>query len=130
MRTKEELLSYAKEIQDLPSSTKNDPIFEILAFENAEKECVSPSGKYTGFPDTGIERMVGFYYDFDDAYDAIINNVCDIWETVYNGAFLLCRFPGLFQSVTSEARMYFTYNKESGKYEQKEEPELFSHLAL
>lgn len=119
-------------VQTLPNQTKglSKPIFEIMVFEHANKEDIYPSGKHSGLPDMGATDTPGFYHDIDHAYDAIVNNMCDIRETVYDAAFLLCRFPGLYQHAGKGLRMYFVYNKETGQYEQKEEPEIFAHIAL
>ena len=105
------------------------PIYEILVFEHPDKEFVYPTGKHSGFPDMGAQSTVGYYHDFQDAYEAIKENVCDIRETVYDAAFLLCRFPGLYNCVPSYGRLYFVWDDDTYQYEEVEEPEIFKHMA-
>jgi hypothetical protein len=106
------------------------PIFEIMMLENTgDKELVYPTGKPSGFPDTGITDTVGFYYELDKAIEALHCNTCDLRETVYDAAFILCRFPGLYNCVPSEGRMYFVWDKEKEGYFEAEEPELFKRVA-
>lgn len=106
------------------------PIYEILAFEYPDKEEVYPTGKHSGFPDMGAQDSVGYYYEFDSAYKAITENWCDIHETVYNAAFLICRFPGLYSCVGSNGRIYFVWDPEKEGYVEADEPEIFKHIAL
>ena len=106
------------------------PIFEIIVFEHPDKEYVLPSGKPSGFPDMGAQSNVGFYYDFKDARDAVYENLCDIRETVYDAAFIICRFPGLYGSVPKEGRLYFVWDGAKGGYKLAEEPEIFKHISL
>lgn len=105
------------------------PIFEILVFEKPNEELMF-NGKQSGFPDMGAQDNVGFYYEFHAAYEAIKENICDIHETVYDAAFLICRFPGLYNPVSSEGRIYFVWDDAKGGYNEAEEPEIFKHIAL
>lgn len=131
MVTEQDLRKYiAAELHNHVNDLEYQPIYEILVFEKPDSETVYPTGKHSGFPDMGATMSPGFYHSFQDAYDAIINNACDIWETCYDGAFLLCRLPGLYMPVASEGRMYFTYDHETRHYVQKEEPPIFNHYAL
>ena len=106
------------------------PIYEICVFENPNKELVSKSGKCLGWPDMGAQAIMGFYYDIQDAIDVLHMNLCDIRETVYDAAFILCRFPGLYNEVGTNRRMYFVWNDEKQGYFQAEEPEIFKHISL
>ncbi len=106
------------------------PIFEILVFEHPDKEWVFPSGKPSGLPDMGTQSNVGFYYDLEDAFDAVSENLCDIRETVYDAAFIICRFPGLYDCVSSNGRLYFVWDGAKGGYKLAEEPEIFKHISL
>lgn len=106
------------------------PIYEILVFEHPDKELVYPSGKHSGFPDMGAQNNVGYYYEFHSAYTAIQENICDIHETVYDAAFLICRFPGLYNPVGSDGRIYFVWDDSKGGYVEADEPEIFKHIAL
>ncbi len=104
------------------------PIYELVLFVHPDKEMVSPSGKALGWPDTGGSYTPGFYYDIEDAIAALNENACDIREAVYNAAFLICRFPGIYDEVGPERRMYFVWNADKEGYFQTEEPEIFRHI--
>ena len=105
------------------------PIYEILMIENPDKELIYPTGKHSGFPDTGSTCYVGFYYDLADAIRAVKENWCDLRETVYNAGFILCHFPGLYESTGREGRIYFVWDEEEPGYRIAEEPKIFTHVA-
>ena len=128
MRTKSEIEEYIVGKESVFSNQK--PIFEIMMLENTgDKELVYPTGKPSGFPDTGITDNAGFYYELDKAIEALHHNACDLRETVYDAAFILCRFPGLYDCVFSEGRIYFVWDKENEGYFEAEEPEWFKRVA-
>ena len=112
--------------------TKPVPIFEIMVFEYPDKELTyqRPDGiTYSGYPDTGCTDHTGFYYDLDTAIKAMNENWCDIQETIYHAGFILCRFPGLYNSALAEHRMYFLWDEEKKGFFEAEEPKIFSHVA-
>ena len=84
--------------------------------EHADKELVYPTGKHSGFPDTGCSMMAGFYHEKEQAIEALHKNAMDIRETVYDAAFLLKRQPGLYQTVGSEDRIYFLWDQDRGGF--------------
>ena len=127
MMTKEDLLDYVQVRKD--KGEFYDPIYFIMAFENPNKEIIYPSGKKSGFPDIGAECDCGFYYDLGDAIKAVESNNCDMREYVYNAAFILCKFPGMYESSGPESRMYFIWDDESKEYKLADEPEIFKHIA-
>lgn len=105
------------------------PIFEIMLFENPNKEMIyheSTGGVPSGWPDTGCIAHMGFYYELDIAIQAMNENWCDIQETCYHAGFILCRFPGLYQAAIE--RMYFLWDKEKEGFFEAEEPEIFKHI--
>lgn len=108
----------------------NKPIYEILMFEHPDKEYIYANGTHTGFPDMGAQSNVGFYYNLQDALDVVYENLCDIRETVYDAAFIICRFPGLYNCVGSDGRLYFVWDDSKDGYRLAEEPEIFRHMAL
>lgn len=108
----------------------NKPIYEILVFEHPDKEDIYANGTHTGLPDMGAQSNVGFYYDLQDALDAVYENICDIRETVYDAAFIICRFPGLYNCVGSDGRLYFVWDDANDRYRLAKEPEIFKHIAL
>ena len=127
MITKEHILETVSQEQILHPDHK--PIYEIMMIQHADKELVYPTGKHSGFPDTGCTAVMGFYYDLDDAEEAVASNGCDIHEHLYNAAFILARFPGLYQAVGNDMRLYFVWDKENEIFVQKEEPKIFAHIA-
>lgn len=117
-----------EEIRQNIEKRKQTPIFEIFMVENKDKELVYKNGKHSGLPDMGCTDTAGFFLDLNDAVRIAENNIGDLRETVYDAAFILCRFPGLYQSVTEEFRMYFVWDGE--RFVQTEEPKIFKHIAL
>ena len=112
--------------------TKPIPIFEIVVFEYPNKELIyhKPKGDVnSGWPDTGGENHMGFYYDLDTAIRAMNENWCDIQEGCFYAGFILCRFPGLYQSVIKEVRMYFLWDEEREGFFEAPEPKIFEHIA-
>lgn len=126
MTTKENILDYvAARINQYNVA----PIYEILLFVNPNTELYSKTGKPLGFPDLGGSDMPGFYYNIQDAIDAMHENACDIRECTYSAGFVLCRFPGLYESAGTKERMYFVWDDEKGGFYEQEEPEIFQHIA-
>ena len=111
-----------------------NPIYIIMMMEKPGNEEIihNHNGARipSGFPDHGATDEVGFYYELDTAMDAITQNWCDIQEHVYSAAFLLCKFPGLYETTTTEARMYFLWDSETETFVQKEEPVFYKHIGL
>ena len=112
------------------SRNNGRPIYEIMVFEQPNKELEGKDGKRLQMPDFGCTATMGFYYDLQDAVDAMHENACDIHETVYNAGFILCRFPGLYDCVPKFGRIYMVYDKEKDGYFEVEEPELFEHISM
>lgn len=118
----EDILNYVK-------SAETEPIYEIFCIENPDKELIYKDGQYSGLPDIGNSYSPGFFYDIYTARHFVKHNLGDIHETCYDACFILCKFPGIYQSVCKDSRMYFVFNHETKEYEQKEEPDIFSHIA-
>ena len=107
------------------------PIFEIALFEHPDKEMIYHKNGQdipSGFPDAPMDTM-GFYYELETAIQAMNENWCDIQETVFHAGFIFCKFPGLYQCATQNARMYFLWDEEKKGFFQAEEPEIFHHIA-
>ena len=131
----QEMLNYVKWYQE-KHKDKNDnspnPIFEIMLFEYPNKEIIyhKPEGDvHSGWPDTGCVDHMGFYYELDTAIQAMNKNWCDIQETCYYAGFILCRFPGLYNCVGNEQRIYFLWDEKKQGFFEAEEPEIFKHVA-
>ncbi len=98
-----------------------------------ENECIYVITTFETWPTDkdpwsyGAYRSPGFYYTFEDAETAVINNCCDIWERCYDYAQITKMEPGMY-GYTGE-NWYYKYNMESGKYERLENVEhLFVHI--
>lgn len=117
-----ELLSEARDGQP--------PIYEIYLLANAAKEYIIPYGKPTGWPDTSGES-VGFYYELESAVDALHENRLDMRDGgVFNAAFILCKFPGLYNSAGDDMRLYFLWDEAKDGFWEAEEPEIFKHVGI
>ena len=131
----QEMLDYVKWYQEkykYKNGNTSNPIFEIMVFEYPDKELIyhKPEGEvHSGYPDTGCVNHVGFYYELDTAIQAMNENWCDIQETVYHAGFILCRFPGLYNSALTEHRLYFLWDEEKKGFFEAEEPKIFEHVA-
>ena len=93
MITKEDILNHIEWYKQHYKINQN-PIFEILLFENVDE-----------YPDIGCENHPGFYYELDTAIQAMNENWADIQECCFRAGFVLCHFPGLYQSARKEQRM-------------------------
>lgn len=129
MTTAESIKKYVQEMQGQAGSSP-EPIYSIFMMQNRGRELVYPDGRRSGFPDTGSVMDAGFYNVLDDAIQAVEENSCDIREFTYNSAFVLTHFPGVYNnSCGKEGRMYFEWDEDKEGYVQKEEPEIFGHVA-
>lgn len=71
-------------------------------------------------------RTVGFYQKFEDAYNAVINNSCDIFEHTYSYAMIEELSEGLYP--INNGRFLFKWNHDLNQYwscEEIEEMEKF-----
>lgn len=97
------------------------PIYTIGTFEEFKKigsgEEIYPLGM----------RVVGFYTDKTKAEDTVINNVCDLWETIYDYAVIERIDEGIYKST--HERQFYKYNMDLRKYESIEEPKELKHFA-
>lgn len=100
----------------------DNPIFEILLFEKIEED-------EFGYPNVGCQDRPGFYYELDAAITAMNQNWADIQDHAFHAGFILCRFPGLYQSATTENRIFFLWDEEKEGFFQEEEPKMFEYCA-
>ena len=70
-----------------------------------------------GWPDTGATRTVGYYTEKDQAINAVLENRCDLWETIYTYAVVELLEPGLYPLAMSEDRWFFKWNNDTKQYE-------------
>lgn len=107
------------------------PIFEIALFEHPNREMIfTKNGNKipSGYPDAPMNNM-GFYYELSTAIQALNENWADIQEHCFHAGFIFCRFPGLYNSVGPDGRIYFLWDDEREGFFEAEEPEIFKHIA-
>ena len=101
-------------------------IYVITAFEKVSKDVF-------GLPDYGDMRTVAYYTDYNDAYNAIMNNYCDMCEDFYNYVALETMPEGIYPtSLNGYKCEYFRYNQLQGKYFcpiDASEVEICEHIA-
>ena len=95
-------------------TNKFDPIYLITTFERIALN--------NGFVDLGDRRSVGFRYSFEIAEDTVLENRCDINETIYDYAVIEKLYPGLYQYAEGEDRSFYKFNYNTNLYEPIEEP--------
>ena len=105
------------------------PIYQIYLLKEPAKELMLNDGRSTGWPDTSGES-VGFYYELESAIDALHHNVLDIQDGIYKAAFILCKFPGLYNSASDNLRQYFVWDENKNGFWEADEPEIFDHIAI
>ena len=96
------------------------PIYEIFMMQN---DGSTEEGTDQVWPQFGTTSTVGFYFDIEDAVEALHENSCDVRECVFNYAFVLARLPGLYDSVSVERRIFFSWDEEKKGFYETEEPE-------
>lgn len=119
-----------QDLFEFENTFPSKPIFEIIMVENVDNELYGWDGTPLGFPDYDSMQSVGFYYSLKKAIDAVENNALDIHETIYDAAFIVTKYEGLYSLCGIEERMFFRWDEENHKYYQTEEPDLFRHTAL
>ena len=100
------------------------PIYRILMQEKSGAKLKN------GWPDTGSQSDMGFYYNKQDAIDAMHENACDIRECVYDYGYVIEQHEGLYDCPGCESRIYFKWNEEKHGFYEAEEPKSMKHLAF
>ena len=105
------------------------PIYEIWTMSDIGGVDVNADGKPNGWPSATVE-YIGWYPNVEDAVDAVLENRCDIWETCYEGAMVICRYPGLYVPGSNVNRQMFKWNMATMQYEPLEsEPDIYAHIS-
>ena len=73
-----------------------------------------------------LEAHPGFYHNFEEAEQDVLNNACDIWEYTYNYAVIEKMDPGIYP-INNE-RHFYKFNLETKKYEWINEPKKLNHI--
>ena len=132
MITKEQLLETIR--NDKACQNGLEPIFSILLMTKSGNDelIFQREGKEvpSGWPDFGDFEEVGFFYDIDSAVRAVHENWADIQDQAFHAAFILCRFPGLYNRTHKGMRMYFRWDPDAGCFVQQEEPPFWGHILL
>lgn len=66
------------------------------------------------------QRCFGYFQTFEEAEEAVLNNYCDIWETIYEYAVIEKVRDGIHQ-IDLEP-MWYKWNLEKECYEKTEKP--------
>ena len=110
--------------------TGKQPIFEILLIVDPDKPLLDTVGNDTGMPDLSDSFVPGFYFKIDDAVKVMHTNMCDIHEDRYAGGFVLCRYPGVYDEIGPDRRLFFRWDEEKKGYVEDEEPDSFEYISL
>lgn len=130
MATVESLKKYVKDVMAKRGNIPDyKPIYAIMLFENPDKiQYDEENGKPTKFwfPELGRTGGPGYYHDLESAVKAMHENAGDIRETIFNAGFVIAKFPGLYNTMGPEGRIYFLWDEEKQGFFEAEEPKTFS----
>ena len=93
-------------------------MFFITCFKKISKDDL-------GWLDLGSSRTFGYYDNFKAADEALKNNYCDMYETIYYYAIIEHIEQGIHSCY--KERWFYKYNKETKGYLPIEAPEEFKH---
>ena len=113
-----------KEDEKCASEPVRMPIYRIMLQENSGAEMKN------GWPDTGCQADMGFYYRKEDAIAAMHENTCDIRECVYDYGYVIEQMPGLYTCPGPDSRIYFAWDDQRGGFFEAEEPKEMRHLSF
>ena len=120
MTTEKDIRKY---VEDRRKDTDFLPIYEIWMIDDPEKPFAYENGTISeDIPGSDVEYF-GYYYELETASVALHENWTDLRETIYEAAFVICRFPGLTEPGI--ARIFFLWDEESQGFFEAEEPDLF-----
>ena len=100
------------------------PIYRVFMQEKSGADTTK------GWPDTGCTADMGFYYDLEDAIEAMHMNACDIRECVYDYGYVITQYPGLYRFPSYMGRIYFKWDEERKGFYEAEEPEQMRILSF
>ena len=81
-----------------------------------------------GYPDIGNARTVGFVETLEKAGEILLNNVGDLWESIYQYAVIEDISPGIYS--VPEDRCFFKFDEDRQGYYPIEEPEELKNVAV
>lgn len=91
-----------------------DKIYTITVMSLLEKDEL-------GWPHFGDTRVVGWLPKFADAYECVVTNYGDIWETCYDYAIIETVEAGLYSY--GKPRWFFKFDEEKKQYIEIPEPD-------
>lgn len=91
------------------------PVFIVTTLEKLEKEI-----DHAEWLETGCISTVGFFHELAEAQRAVIDNMCDINETVYDYAIIEEMPVGFYPYSTNS--WFYKYNYKKDEYEAIEKP--------
>lgn len=99
-------------------NTDRTPIYEIHVLEQPWHLDTK------GFPDCGTHERVGFYYEKETAMRAVEENWCNIQDHYARAAEIKPYLPGLYVCPRQYQCLYYEWNEEKERFEQKPYPDL------
>lgn len=85
-----------------------------------------PEGEYKNM---GDRRCVGYFETFDEADESVLNNNCDIWETIYDYCVVEKIKSGIYQySFNEKDRLFYKFNMKTRKYDPINTPKEFEGI--
>lgn len=100
------------------------PIYRIMMQE------YSGDATANGWPITGYQKDMGFYYDKQDAIEAMHENACDIRECLFDCGYVIEQHEGLYDCPGSDRRIYFKWDEDRKGFYEAEEPEAMKRLSF
>ena len=76
-----------------------------------------------GWPEYGIDKCVGFYYEKETAIRAVEENWCDLQDHYVHAALIKEIAPGLYPCPPRSKCIYYVWNEEKEKFEKAKIPE-------
>lgn len=113
-----------QDIKDPINRGAGKPIFMIYLTDEIEPY-VTKDGKIMDWSGCQLNFM-GFYYDLDDAIDAMHYNAMDISEDIFTCGYITVGFQGVYNHAADwYNRMFFKWNNDKeGFFEEENEPKL------
>lgn len=96
----------------------NSPIYMIMVFEKIKDD--------HGLIDLGDRDVIGYFHEFSKAEEIVLNNCCDINETIYDYAVIETIYPGIYKYDNS--RSFYKYNLNGDSYKKINEPDLLKKI--
>ena len=98
-------------------------VYFITVFENIPFDEEDPLKAHIAMRSS---RTVGYRYTLEQAVEALNENMCDLRETVYNGAIVEKMGPYLYPDP--EQTIYFAWDDKRKGYFEIRKPACFAHL--